>query len=68
MNKIKRDLLDRLTHIPSTIFGFVMSILGLVLVVFKVITMEQWTAFAASSMPFFFYKKNIGGKEENNKE
>jgi hypothetical protein len=68
MTKIKRDLLDRLTHLPTTTLGFIIILLGLVLVVFKVITMEQWKAFVAVAMPLFFYKREKNIKEENNEE
>ena len=57
MGKIKRDLLDRLIHLPTTLLGFIIILVGLCLVFLKKITMEQFTAFMVVSMPFFFYKR-----------
>jgi len=67
MRKIKRDLLDRISHIPSNVLGFAIIIIGLSLVASGKITMDQFTAFALVALPFFFYKNN-GKKSEEKTE
>lgn len=66
MGKIKRDLLDRLMNLPTTILGFIIILIGLLLVVLHDMTMEQFTAFMVVSMPFFFYRSKE--KSEDKKE
>jgi len=57
MKKIKKSLFESITHIPTTFLGFLIVVLGLILVYLKIVKMEQLTTFIIASLPFFFYKK-----------
>ncbi len=62
--QIKKDLLTRLTHLPTTTLGFIIIILGLGLVFLGKIDMDHFIGFMVVSMPFFFYRKEQPKKED----
>lgn len=64
MTKVKKDLLERMAHLPTTTLGFIIVLIGLGLVGFEKITMDQFTGFMVVALPFFFYKKEKNVKDE----
>lgn len=57
MTKIKKDIIDRLRHFPTTILAMLIIIMGLTLVFLGKIDIINFTAFCGVSLPFFFMKK-----------
>jgi len=64
MREFKKDFLDRLLHIPTSILGFIILIIGFILVYQKIITMQEMIGFSVISLPFFFYKKDTPKQED----
>ncbi len=57
--KIKRDLLDRILHMPTSMLGFIIILIGLGLVFLGKIDMDHFTGFMLISLPFFYYKREV---------
>lgn len=66
MKEFKKDIISRLTDIPTTLMGFAIIIAGLTLVYLGKITMQDFTGFMIIALPFFFLKKE--SKSNDTKE
>lgn len=63
-DKIKKDIIQRLLHLPTTTMGFLIILIGLGLVGLGIIEMESFTGFCLVSLPFFFMKKGEKTEKE----
>lgn len=57
MKEFKKDIISRLTDLPTTFMGFIIILLGFLLVYLKIITFTEFTGFMIMALPFFFLKK-----------
>ena len=69
MKEIKKDLLERLLDLPTSLVGLIILLVALFLVYKQIITFQDFMAFAVMALPFFYLKKQKeDSKEDENKE